>query len=58
MTVVGVDRPSTKGRATPASTGVTRPIQSEESQGVSSGTGTLGRGWIPSAWAIRSSMSP
>ena len=45
-------------RSTPASTGVTNPIQSEESQGVSSGTGTLRRGLMPRASAIRSSMSP
>ena len=40
VTVVGVDKPSTSGRATPASTGVTKPIQSDDSQGVRSGTGT------------------
>jgi len=58
VTVVGVERPSTSGRATPASTGVTRPIQCEDSHGVMSGTGTRGRRRTPSASAIRSSISP
>ena len=34
VTTVSVESPSISGRATPASTGVTRPIQSDESQGV------------------------
>ena len=44
VTTVSVVNPSIRGRATPASTGVTRPIQSEESVGESSGTLSLGRG--------------
>jgi hypothetical protein len=35
VTTVSVERPSTSGRATPASTGVTSPIHSDDSQGVS-----------------------
>ena len=38
MTTVSVARPSISGLATPASTGVTSPIQSEERNGVSNGT--------------------
>ncbi len=38
VTTVSVASPSISGRATPASTGVTRPIQSEERAGVSTGT--------------------
>src|SRR5262249_57090083 len=49
VTVVCVDRPSIRGLATPASTGVTSPIQREESRGVRNGTGTLGRGFVFSA---------
>ena len=58
VTVVGVDRPSIRGRAIAASTGVTSPIHSDESHGVSSGTGSFGRRRAPSASAIRSSISP
>ena len=47
LTVVSVASPSIKGRATPASTGVTSPIQSEESHGVSSGTVIRRGGWRP-----------
>ena len=43
VTTVSTARLSISGRATPASTGVTRPIQSEDSRGVSSGTGSCGR---------------
>ena len=43
MTTVGTASPSINGLATPASTGVTSPIQSEESHGVISGTGIRGR---------------
>src|SRR2546421_5141587 len=43
VTIVGTASPSINGRATPASTGVTSPIQSEESHGVISGTGIRGR---------------
>ena len=49
--------PSTKGRATLVSTGVTSPSQSAESHGVISGTDSLRGGALPSASAIRSSMS-
>ena len=41
MTTVSVASPSTSGRATPASTGVTSPIHSDESFGDSSGTGSF-----------------
>lgn len=37
--VVSAESPSINGLATPASTGVMSPIPSEESHGVSSGTG-------------------
>ena len=57
VTTVSLARLSISGRATPASTGVTRPIQSEERRGVSSGTGTFGRRRFPSTSAIRSSSS-
>ena len=43
VTTVSVASPSISGRATPASTGVTRPIHSEESRGVSTGTVTAQR---------------
>ena len=46
------------GLVTPASTGVTRPIHSEDSHGVRNGTGTFGRWRRPSTSAMRSSMSP
>ena len=39
VTTVGTASPSINGLATPASTGVTNPIQNEESHGVISGTG-------------------
>ena len=58
VTIVAVRRPSTSGRATFVSTGVTRPSQSAESQGVMNGTGILGRGRRPIAMAILSSMLP
>jgi hypothetical protein len=35
LTTVSAERPSISGRATPASTGVTSPIHSEDSPGVS-----------------------
>ena len=57
MTTVLVVRPSTRGRATLVSTGVTRPSQRDDSQGVTIGTATLGRGRLPIAIAIRSNIS-
>ena len=57
MTTVAVVRPSTRGRATLVSTGVTRPSQSADSHGVMNGTGSLRRGRLPIAIAIRSSIS-
>ena len=60
--VLGHDRlgaePLDQRRATPASTGVTRPIHSEDSHGVMNGTGIFGRGRLPRARAITSSISP
>ena len=56
MTTVAVVRPSTSGRATFVSTGVTRPSQSADSHGVMNGTGTLRRGRLPIATAMRSSI--
>ena len=56
VTTVGERRLSISGRAIPASTGVTSPIHSEDSHGVSSGTDTRGRRRLPSAAAISSSM--
>ena len=41
VTTVSLARLSISGRATPASTGVIRPIQSDERRGVSSGTGSF-----------------
>ena len=58
VTTVGSDSPSIRGLATPASTGVTSPIQSDDSHGVISGTGTRGRGRRPRTMAIRSSIAP
>ena len=58
VTVVGVESPSTSGRATPASTGVTSPIHSEDSHGVMSGTGTRGRRRTPVAARTRPRMAP
>ena len=57
VTTVSLARLSISGRATPASTGVTRPIQWEERRGVRRGTGTFGRRRLPSTSAIRSSSS-
>ena len=50
-TTVSVDSPSISGRATPASTGVTSPIHSDESAGESSGTGSIAGSRLPSARA-------
>jgi len=58
VTIVSVVRPSTSGRATFVSTGVTSPSHSAESQGVMNGTGSLGRGRSPIASAMRSSIAP
>ena len=58
MTTVAVVSPSTSGRATFVSTGVTSPSHSADSHGVISGTGTFGRGRMPIARAMRSSISP
>ena len=49
VTTVAVRRPSTSGRATLVSTGVTSPSHSAESHGVMNGTGSFGRGRIPIA---------
>ena len=58
MTIVSVARPSISGFATPASTGVTSPIHSEDSLGVSSGTGIRSGGRRSSARAISSIIPP
>lgn len=56
-TTVGVVSPSTSGRATFVSTGVTSPSHSDESQGVRSGTRSRVGDRLPIAAAIRSSIS-
>ena len=43
VTTVGTASPSINGLATPASTGVTSPIHSDESHGVINGTGIWDR---------------
>ena len=48
VTTVAVVRPSTSGRATFTSTGVTKPSQSADSHGVMKGTGSFRRGLFPS----------
>ena len=62
VTIVSVDRPSTSGRATPTSTGVTSPIQSDDRYGVSSGTRSAaaagGRALAPSRRSSRRRWSP
>ena len=58
VTIVSVVRPSTSGRATFVSTGVTSPSHSDEIPGVMNGTGIFGRGRIPITSAMRSSISP
>jgi len=49
VTVLSVESPSISGRATPTSTGVTRPIQSEDSLGSGTAREAFGRGRRPSA---------
>ena len=48
---------STSGRASPAGTGVMSPTHSDESPGVSSGTGISSRGGSPATAAYRRIMS-
>ena len=48
---------STSGLARPAGTGVTSPTQSDESRGVSSGTGTRAPGRSPATSQYRRIMS-
>ena len=48
---------STSGMASPEGTGVTRPTHSDDSRGVSSGTGSSTRGRSPAASVYRSIIS-
>ena len=48
---------STRGLASPAGTGVTRPTHSDDSRGVSSGTGISTRGGSPAASVYRRIIS-